>query len=248
MLPRDCRRFLGVALLACIALLATACSSSSNSADDAATGATVAQTDSSSDPHATMSADEHAAMAGNDGAAMSMSNVVAGSATGDTPCELSGDPASPGQTAGEHGERGLMRQVPLEQEARLQLQQQQEQARAAAARYPTVTDALAAGYVKSTPYVTCIGAHYTNVAFVARFDSAAPSELLFDGTDPDSGIVGLSYLVLNPGGPPEGFSGANDVWHQHNANGGLCLRAESSLEAKEPATRTVPPWEGVSRS
>jgi hypothetical protein len=169
-----------------------------------------------------MSAEEHTGTEAND--EMTMGNVIPGSATGDTPCELSGPPASPGQTAGEHGERGLMRQVPLDLEARLLLQQQQEQARMAAARYPTVADALAAGYAKSTPYVTCIGAHYTNVALVVQFDPAAPSELLYDGTEPDSRIVGLSYLVLNPGGPPEGFAGANDVWHQHNANGGLCLQ------------------------
>ena len=57
----------------------------------------------------------------------------------------------------------------------------------------------------------------------AKFDPAAPSELLYDGTGPDAKIVGLSYLVFNRGGPPEGFAGANDHWHQHNANGGLCF-------------------------
>ena len=45
-----------------------------------------------------------------------------------------------------------------------------EQARLAAARYPTVATALAAGYEESTPYVPCIGAHYTNVHFAAGFD------------------------------------------------------------------------------
>jgi hypothetical protein len=36
--------------------------------------------------------------------------------------------------------------------------------------------------------------------------------------------VGLSYLVYHHGGPPPGFAGPNDHWHQHNANGGLCLQ------------------------
>ncbi len=81
----------------------------------------------------------------------------------------------------------------------------------------------AAGYRMSTVYVPCIGAHYTNMRYVASFDPANPSELLFDGTTPDAKIVGLSYLVWHPGGPPAGFAGPNDHFHQHNANGGLCL-------------------------
>ena len=40
---------------------------------------------------------------------------------------------------------------------------------------------------------------------------------------PDSKIVGLSYLVWHPGGRPRGSPGPNDHWHQHNANGGLCI-------------------------
>ena len=94
-------------------------------------------------------------------------------------------------------------------------------ARTVVDKYPTVKEATAAGYRMSTPYVPCIGAHYTNVSLVAKFDPAAPSELLYDGTGPDAKIVGLSYLVLHPGGPPDGFAGTNDHWHQHNANGGL---------------------------
>jgi hypothetical protein len=96
-------------------------------------------------------------------------------------------------------------------------------ARAVALRYPTVKDAEAAGYIKSTPFVPCIGAHYTNIGLVGAFDPAKPSELLFDGTKPDSQIIGLSYLVFHPGGAPDGFAGPNDHWHQHNANGGLCF-------------------------
>lgn len=160
--------------------------------------------------------------------------VIEGTATGDSPCEIaSPTPASPGQVGtgeagseeviGEHGHRGMVQQEPLTREERELLEEQMRQARSVIDKYPTVADAEAAGYKISTPYVPCIGAHYTNVALVPRFDPAAPSELLFDGTNPDSQIVGLSYLVWNPGGPPEGFAGPNDHWHQHNANGGLCF-------------------------
>lgn len=147
--------------------------------------------------------------------------------TGDSPCELAGAAASPGQVntdAEGHDHRGPSAQVTLTEAERQLLAQQQAQAREAAARYPTVASAEAAGYRKSTAYIPCIGAHYTNIRYVLRFDPANPSELLYDGTTPESRIVGLSYLVWNVGGPPDGFAGANDSWHQHNSNGGLCQK------------------------
>ena len=82
-------------------------------------------------------------------------------------------------------------------------------------------------------YVPCIGAHYTKTALVGHFDPSTPSELLYDGTAPESKIVGLSYLLLNKGGPPEGFAGSNDQWHQHTANGGLCLNAQAVVVGNE---------------
>jgi hypothetical protein len=115
-------------------------------------------------------------------------------------------------------------QEPLGEAERRELAEQMAAARTVVERYPTVAEAEAAGYHKSTPYVPCIGAHYTNTSLIPGFDPAAPSELLYDGTTPDAKIVGLSYLVLEPGGAPEGFAGSNDHWHQHNANGGLCLQ------------------------
>ncbi len=175
-------------------------------------------------------------------AGMEMGQVIPGTATGDSPCEKSGAPASPGQAADGMSERGMVKQVVIDAPTRAELQQQQIKAREAAAKYPSVKDAEAAGYKKSTAYVTCIGAHYTNIPLAAKFDPGAPSELLFDGTEPDSKIVGLSYLVLNPGGAPEGFAGPNDRWHQHNSNGGLCLKGgvvvggeESTAEACKSA-------------
>jgi hypothetical protein len=146
--------------------------------------------------------------------------------TGNTPCEKSGPPASQGSLmdAEGHNHRGPVEQITIDRPTAVALQEQQALARGVALRYPTVADAEAAGYHASTTYVPCIGAHYTNIALVLPpFDPSAPSELLFDGTKPDSKIVGLSYLVLHPGGAPDGFAGPNDHWHQHNANGGLCF-------------------------
>ena len=146
---------------------------------------------------------------------------------GSTPCELSGPPASPGQVATDaegHSHRGPSPQVVLTRDERQQLIAQQELARSVVAKYPNVAAAEADGYRKSTEYIPCIGAHYTNARLAVRFDPARPSELLFDGTTPDSKIVGLSYLVWSPGGAPVGFAGDNDIWHQHNNNGGLCQK------------------------
>jgi hypothetical protein len=145
--------------------------------------------------------------------------------TGNTPCEKAGPPASEGQVLdGEgHFHRGSTPQVPVSEATRKQLEAQQIQARAVVAKYQTVADAVAAGYRQSTVYVPCIGAHYTNVALAVGFNPTAPSELLYDGTRPNSHIVGLSYLVYHPGGAPDGFAGTNDHWHQHTFNGGLCM-------------------------
>mgnify|MGYP003344638480 FL=1 len=166
-----------------------------------------------------------------------MGTVIAATATGQSPCEKAQPkPASPGQVGngsggsssntdaeGGHGHRGMVQQLPLTDAERKLLIVQMRQARSVIDRYPTVQSAEAAGYRMSTVYVPCIGAHYTNMRYVASFDPANPSELLFDGTTPDAKIVGLSYLVWHPGGPPAGFAGPNDHFHQHNANGGLCL-------------------------
>jgi hypothetical protein len=147
---------------------------------------------------------------------------------GDTPCEQSGAPASPAQVTdtGGHFHRGPSPQQPINETTRQLLAEQQAQARTVVDRFPTVGAALAGGYHQSTPYVPCIGAHYTNTSLIGRFDPAAPSELLFDGTELHSRIVGLSYLVWNPDVAPEGFAGPNDVWHQHNDNGGLCFNGD----------------------
>ncbi len=186
-------------------------------------------------------------------AAASDGVVVAGSATGKSPCEKAAPtPASPGEVgtgqggsaisaaaaaAETHGERGLVVQQPLTESQRVSLEWQMAAARAVAEKYPTVASAEAAGYRLSTVYVPCIGAHYTNVSLVGRFDPAKPSELLYDGTRPDSKIVGLSYFVFHPGGAPAGFAGPNDHWHQHNSNGGLCFGRNGTVIGGEDTER-----------
>jgi hypothetical protein len=155
--------------------------------------------------------------------------------TGDTPCEKAGPPASEGQVLDSEGHfhRGPNPQKPIDEQTRAVLELQQTAARAVAAKYPTVADAERAGYRKSTVYVPCIGAHYTNTALARTFDPGAPSELLYDGTDPTSRIVGLSFLVFHDITPPEGFAGPNDIWHQHTFNGGLCINRQGVVIGPE---------------
>jgi hypothetical protein len=168
--------------------------------------------------------------------------IVSNAPVGDTPCEQSGPPASQGQIsgAGGHGHRGPIKWQSMDRATRDQLGQQLEIAHQVAVQFPTVADAEAAGYRMVTGYVPCIGAHYIKVSnMVGGFDPAKPSMLLYDGTNPDSKMVGLSYSVLgDPNTPPEGFAGPNDPWHKHDSNGGLCMKggvvvgAESTSKAE----------------
>jgi hypothetical protein len=183
--------------------------------------------------------DSHGAAAGGH----SHGAIVSNAPTGNTPCEQSGPPASAGQisSAGGHGHRGPVQWQNLSDRAtRDQLGQQLTIAHQVTLQYPTVADAEAAGYNMVTAYVPCIGAHYIKVSnMIGGFDPAKPSMLLYDGTNRDSKIVGLSYSVLaDPNTPPEGFAGPNDPWHKHDSNGGLCMKggvvvgAESTSDAE----------------
>jgi hypothetical protein len=143
-------------------------------------------------------------------------NVSPGAALG---AEIVGNATASG---GAHDHGVAVPEQPVDEPTRLLLGQQLTTARQAAEAFPTVADALKAGYQKVTPYVPLIGAHYINFSFVdGNFDLAHPEMLLYNGTDPTSQIVGLSYFVASPNGAPDGFAGPNDHWHQHI---GLCIK------------------------
>ena len=168
--------------------------------DDAATG----------DTGATGGADAH-----------SHGTVIAGTATGKSPCEVaSPTPASPGQVgAGEGGSApkppsastvaaacSCRRRSPRTSASQLEQQMARSAHRRRRSTRPRRT--------RSRPATACrrrtcrASARTTRTSRSStKFDPAAPSELLYDGTKPDSKIVGLSYLVYHPGGPPDGFAG-----------------------------------------
>lgn len=98
-------------------------------------------------------------------------------------------------------------------------------ARDTALRYPTAADAMAAGWVKVTPYLPGIAAHYMNFKYVdGTFEIEKPEMLLYDGDGPEASVVGLSYYVLHDSEmePTQGFTGPNDHFHRHV---GLCVGA-----------------------
>jgi hypothetical protein len=98
---------------------------------------------------------------------------------------------------------------------------QLDEAREAAARFPTVADAVAAGYGQGDTYYAGLGVHFQDYALLGEFDPGRPVQLLYEGDAPESRLVGLSYVMELAGDePPEGFAGDNDVWHRHRS---FCL-------------------------
>jgi hypothetical protein len=158
-------------------------------------------------------ADGHAAADGHGGG--SAEAVIR--ADGKSACEQAGV-ANAGNSG--HGHRGpVPYQVP-DAATRDALASQVAASNAFVAAHPTVKEAEADGWRRITPYVPCIAAHYIKgSALTNPFDPAQPEIVLYDGTAPDSKVVGLSYLQLNAT-QPDGFAGANDPWHVHEQ---LCL-------------------------
>jgi len=111
---------------------------------------------------------------------------------------------------------------PMNGTTRVQLQHQLELARQVAMQYPTVKDAVAAGYRRQGPFAPGLGAHYSNSAYLVHSFTSVPvmtdaevlhpAMLIYDGTHPDSRIAGLMYMAI---GYPQGFAGTNDIWHYH---------------------------------
>jgi hypothetical protein len=155
------------------------------------------------------------------------------SASGLSPCEESGPPVSEGQASGGHGERGPSSQEAITDPAtRELLGDELALARAAALKYPTAADAKNAGYIRITPYLACIGAHWIKTSLMdGTFDVNEPEMLLYDTSGLDGRMVGLSYWArTGKNNPPEGFAGPNDHWHQHI---GLCVSPQGVVGNEE---------------
>lgn len=123
--------------------------------------------------------------------------------------------------------------------ARSELAAQLLEVRDVALRYPTYADALAAGYVPTTPFAPGLGAHLGKPTDAQPpdqpLDLQRPQSYLYDGTEPDSRVVAVMYVQLGGEQPPEGFAGPLDVW---NGVDGQCL-AKGTTDPAFPAKDSV---------
>jgi len=103
----------------------------------------------------------------------------------------------------------------MKRSQQLRLQADIERVRQVAARYPTVADAMKAGYFPVSLYLPYTGTHFFNGSYYTKFDIDHPSELLYAGLSTTSPIVGVSYYVISGKKPPAAFPGPNSRWHQH---------------------------------
>ena len=151
--------------------------------------------------------------------------------------------AAPGDSGGHGGHVGPQQWVAMtDKDQCARLEDELAQARAVTEKYDTVAKAEAAGWTKVTGYVPGIAAHYMNFGLVdTRFEIDKPEMILFDGTDPGSSVVGLSYYIIHEGEaePSQGFTGPNDHFHRHV---GLCIvngvvAGDSQTTAEDCAAR-----------
>jgi hypothetical protein len=128
---------------------------------------------------------------------------------------------------------------PLDPSTRATLQQQLIEARAVAMRYPTVSDATAAGYRLAGGFAPGSGAHYisfTGLTAPGSFDPGRPLALIYSDTSPTSQVIGLMYYAMGAQ-PPEGFAGPNDHWHRHS---NVCIKyGPSGVEVPFPVDADV---------
>lgn len=126
---------------------------------------------------------------------------------------------------------------PLDAPTHALLAQQLTTAREHAMQFPTVADAVAAGYRLAGGFAPGSGAHYVGGPMTGSgpFDANAAQSLIYDGTSPTSKIVGLMYYAM--GDAPEGFAGPNDHWHRHSS---VCTKfANGQIDVPFPADADV---------
>jgi hypothetical protein len=90
-------------------------------------------------------------------------------------------------------------------------------------RWPTEGEAEDAGFHQVVPYAAGMGTHHTNLDLQNiddQFKGWEPEFLMYDGNGRDAKLTGMAWWVESEGGPPEGFAGDNDWWHQHR---NVCL-------------------------
>jgi hypothetical protein len=127
-----------------------------------------------------------------------------------------------------NGHHHQIRELPMSPATTEALKRQLAITQQVARRYPTVADAMAAGYRRAGPYSPGLGAHYTRTdAAGLNFDGVVdnndlrhPLAIIYDGNLPTSEVAGFMYYATTDA-PPQGFAGDNDVWHYHE---NICIK------------------------
>ena len=95
-----------------------------------------------------------------------------------------------------------------------ELQKELALARSATAKYHIMERAIDDGYVDVNVVVQNMGYHLLKVENWDSFDPGKPALLVYS-KNPMNGkmrLVAVEYAVSSIGGPPEGFTGNDDVW------------------------------------
>lgn len=101
------------------------------------------------------------------------------------------------------------------------------------ARFPTIADAEAAGFRRSGGFSPGLGTHYgmrfgqdnpVGTYGAIEGTNLANPMLIYNGTDPDSRLVGFMYNAYGTADVPQGFAGGLDTWHKHE---NVCIKWKS---------------------
>ena len=144
-----------------------------------------------------------------------------------------------------NGHHAAIEPEPLDEATQAELDAQLAITREVAETYPTVADAVTAGYRRAGPFSPGLGAHYTRTSaeglnadgVMSDADLRNPLSIIYTGTDPGDEIVGFMYYAMTAD-VPEGFAGDNDFWHYHTS---VCIKAaEDGIDAPFGADVEVP--------
>ena len=150
-----------------------------------------------------------------------------------------------GEGGGHTHDNSVIKLAPVTQKL---LDQQLDKTRPFIEKYPTVADAVAAGYQRYGPFGPGLGAHYSaggapqvGTDLTMTDEALEHPMLIFDGIEPDSKLAGFMYNIfsLDTENPPEGFIGPNDHWHYHT-NVCIKFRGDGGIDAPLGADTSAP--------
>ncbi|MBT8266627.1 MAG: hypothetical protein KJO41_07770 [Bacteroidia bacterium] len=112
-----------------------------------------------------------------------------------------------------------------------------EQARTATTNYADINVATGEGRFDASGYIPNMGHHYLNPALAdGTFNLLQPEFILYAPDENDvMQMVAIEYGIVpedpeNPGSPPEGFTGSEDVWHFNEMIGMWTLHVWTVME------------------